>query len=285
MLIAVLLTTFNRRQKTITCLQSLKAQQLPAGVQLQVFLTDDASKDGTAEAVKQEFPEAHVFSGTGSLYWAGGMRYTWRKALGADADFYLLLNDDTTLQPHAIATLLQASTGKASVPAIAIGSTCDESSGAISYGGWKLSSRWLWKSRRVHAGHTVQECDFANANIMLVPKEAVEKIGILADHFTHSLADYDYTLKAKKNGIAVKVAPQFLGSCVDDHGANWKSQQTSLKDRVQYLKSPKGLAYKEYLRFIGDHFPLSYPSAFFKLWLKTLFPFIWDRFKKESISS
>ena len=282
MKIAVLLTTFNRREKTVACLQSLRAQSLPPGVQLEVFLTDDASADGTVAAVKSTYPEANVFQGTGFLYWAGGMRHTWTQALEHKPDFYLLLNDDTVLNETAIEVLLNQylNQKKTIADAICIGSTCDNQSGEISYGGWKLSTKGRWKSNRIHSPTNFMECDFGNANIMLVPQAVVEKIGILADHFTHSLADYDYTLKAKKAGFRVLVAPGFLGSCVDDHGRNWKSANTTLKERIQYLKSPKGLAYKEYLRFIRDHFPLSYPSAFVKLWMKTFFPFIWDTLKK-----
>jgi GT2 family glycosyltransferase len=212
------------------------------------------------------------------------MRYTWKKAIEHGPDFYMLLNDDTVLGPQAVSTLLQTSlsTDSALPPAISIGSTCDDRSGQISYGGWKLYSKKYWKSERIYSHTAAVDCDFGNANIMLVPAAVVEKIGILADHFTHSLADYDYSLKAKRSGFKVKVAPGFLGTCTDDHGNNWKSANTKLKERIAYLKSPKGLAYKEYLRFIRDHFPLSYPAAFCKLWMKTFFPFIWDSFKKPA---
>lgn len=277
--IAVLLTTYNRKQKTITCLQSLQVQKLPAGVTLHIFLTDDASADGTAEAVKETWPGAHVFSGTGSLFWAGGMRHTWREAVKHNPDFYLLLNDDTVLTENAVEVLLQ-SCGQVKEPSICIGSTCDSQTGEISYGGWKLNGEKKWKSERIHSDTSFLECDFGNANILLVPRAIVEKIGILADHFTHSLADYDYTLKAKKAGFKVQVAPGYLGSCTDYHGRNWKSSKTTLRERINYLKSPKGLAYSEYLRFIKDHFPRSYPAAFVKLWMKTFFPFIWDTLKK-----
>lgn len=280
MKIAVLLTTYNRKEKTVACLQSLKDQRLPAGTTLEVFLTDDASADGTVAAVKEVYPEAHVYHGTGSLYWAGGMRNTWREAINHNPGFYLLLNDDTMLNEDAVAILLKNCAMHSQAPSICIGSTCDNHSGEISYGGWKLEAKGRWKSSRIHSKTSYMDCDFGNANIMLVPHAVVEKIGILAEHFTHSLADYDYTLKAKKAGFRVQVAPGFLGSCIDDHGRNWKSSNTTLKERIQYLKSPKGLAYKEYLQFIKDHFPLSYPSAFVKLWMKTFFPFIWDTLKK-----
>jgi GT2 family glycosyltransferase len=283
--IAVLLTTYNRKQKTISCLESLQRQKLSEGVILNTFLTDDASSDGTAEAVKYTFPSVNIFRGSGSYFWAGGMRNSWKEALSSNADYYLLLNDDTVLTENAISILLGNSDmprKKNQIPAICIGSTMDENTGKISYGGRGLNSRIIWSSGQLISSKIEYvPCDIANANIMLVPAEIVEKIGILSNTYTHGLADYDYTLRAKKAGFNVVVAPGFLGTCVDDHGKNWKSTNTTLKERIAYLKSPKGLAYKEYLQFIKDHFPLSYPSAFFKLWIKTFFPVVWDTFKKE----
>ncbi|MVN23449.1 glycosyltransferase family 2 protein [Mucilaginibacter arboris] len=285
MTIAVLLTTFNRKQKTLACLQSLKNQKLPEDVSLKIFLTDDASADGTADAVKSVFPDVHIYHGNGSLFWAGGMRNTWQQALSADVNYYLLLNDDTLLKETAIYNLLKCSNyvkSKGSKPAICIGSTADDETGKISYGGRKLNSAKSWDGGYfVYSETEYVNCDVANANILLVPAEIVKHLGILSEKFTHGLADYDYTLKAKKAGFGLVVAPGFLGTCIDDHGNNWKSANTTLKERIAYLKSPKGLAYHEFLGFIKEHFPRYYPVAFFKLWLKTLFPFIWDTFKNK----
>jgi GT2 family glycosyltransferase len=283
MKIAVLLATYNRKEKTISCLTSLFAQQIPENVNLEVYLTDDASSDGTAEAVKTNFPQVKLFAGSGSLFWAGGMRNSWTQALTANADFYLLLNDDTLLAGNAISELLKysaAGNDNSRTAAICIGSTVDQSTGEISYGGKKLRSKTRIHSDVVYSNTEYLDCDLGNANIMLVPGEIVKKIGILSNSFTHSLADYDYTLRAKKAGFKVLVVPGILGHCVDDHGNNWKSANVSLKERIRYLKSPKGLAYSEYLGFIREHFPLHLPSAFFKLWMKTLFPFVWDTLKK-----
>lgn len=193
MKIAILLTTFNRREKTLACLKSLKEQDLPAGTVLEVYLTDDASKDGTPSAVATEYPDVHLYQGTGSLFWAGGMRHTWKQALGSEADFFLLLNDDTYLTRSAIKTLvgcsLQAKDAKG-MQAICIGSTIDQA-GHLSYGGRRLRSFRFWSSDPVHSEAESVDCDFGNANILLVPSVVVDSIGILSEAFTHGLADYD----------------------------------------------------------------------------------------------
>ena len=51
--IAVLLTVFNRREKTIECLKNLFAQDIPAEYSIMVYLTDDGCTDGTPEAVSK----------------------------------------------------------------------------------------------------------------------------------------------------------------------------------------------------------------------------------------
>ena len=278
MKIAVLLATFNRRDKTLQCLAQLFSQALPKDLSIEVFLTDDASPDATADAVKTNYPQVHLLQGSGSLFWAGGMRNSWGEAIKHDFDSYLLLNDDTVLKPDALSQLVNCADGHPN--AICIGSTVD-TSGNISYGGRKLYDPHKVQSFSVYSDTDAVECDMANANIMLVPREVVKSIGILSGSYTHSIADFDYTIRAKKAGFKSFVVPGILGYCIDDHGNNWKSANVSLSDRIKYLKSPKGLAYSEYLYFIRRHFPQHLPAAFIKLWMKTLFPVLWDRFKVQ----
>ncbi|RZK68566.1 MAG: glycosyltransferase family 2 protein, partial [Pedobacter sp.] len=279
---AVLLATFNRKEKTIACIKSLLAQELKDKVKLDIFLTDDSSSDGTAEAVEEVWPRANILHGNGKLFWAGGMRNSWNEALKHGADFYLLLNDDTLLHVRAIQTLLDSYKkilSEKQLQSILIGSTSEFDDNSISYGGKKLLSKYKIKYADVYSEKEVMECDLGNANIMLVPDQIVKSIGILSSAYSHGIADFDYTLNAKREGFGVHVAPGILGTCNDDHGNNWKSQKTTLSERIKFLKSPKGLAYSEYLHLTKKFFPISLPETFIKLWLKTFFPVIWDKFK------
>ena len=147
MKIAVLLATFNRREKTLACLESLYKQIFTEGTSFDVFLTDDSSSDGTPEAVKSSFPSVNIFRGSGSLFWAGGMRNSWREALKTNPEYYLLLNDDTVLNPLAIYKLLSYNQKHSNdAEAICIGTTADVSSGKITYGGHRLYSQKNEKS-------------------------------------------------------------------------------------------------------------------------------------------
>jgi GT2 family glycosyltransferase len=72
--IAVLLTCYNRKQKTLGCLRSLLGQPQGFNSRLTVYLLDDASTDGTANAIAEEFPQVRLLEGDGNYYWNGGMR-------------------------------------------------------------------------------------------------------------------------------------------------------------------------------------------------------------------
>jgi GT2 family glycosyltransferase len=89
--IAVLMTCYNRREKTLACLRALKeATKAAAGISdTDVYLVDDGCTDGTAEAVRLSFPNVQIVAGTGSLYWCGGMRLAWREAAKSRYDAYV----------------------------------------------------------------------------------------------------------------------------------------------------------------------------------------------------
>lgn len=285
--IAVLLTCHNRKTKTIACLSSLFQADIPSEYQLDVFLTDDGSTDGTGEAIKELFPQVQVIRGDGNLFWAGGMRLAWEKAMKEKSyDAYLLINDDVELCPGFFLNLLEAeaySLAETGKPGIYSGATVDKTSEEVTYGGSRVSNYLLVvRLNMLTPEERPQECEITNANVLWVSKEVVAEIGIFDYRFTHGIADYDYSLQATEKKIPVLLAPGVCGVCDDDHRKNWRSSQYPLKERIAYLKSPKGLACNEYMYYIRKHFPMFIPYSFVMLWMKTLFPFIWDRVKNNA---
>ena len=137
MKIAVLLTCFNRKEKTLSCLAGLYESQRvynernSSPIELEVFLTDDDCTDGTAQAVKASFAgkSIHILQGTGNMFWAGGMRFAWKEALKRHKEwyYYLLLNDDTTINAYCFNELMNTeeySQRKYGQPAVVSGITC-----------------------------------------------------------------------------------------------------------------------------------------------------------------
>jgi len=285
--VAILITCHNRKDKTIACLSSLYSSIIEQDKYLfDLYLVDDGSTDGTDNAIRTNFPKVKIIYGNGNLFWAGGMRLAWNTAIKSKKyDAYLLINDDVILKKDFISNIIATeefsiiSTGK---KGIYTGATKDDKSDKITYGGKIITSNhFIVKTQIVIPSNKPEYCELSNANILWISKDVVNCIGIFDNKFTHGIADYDYTRTAHEHKFPIWVVPNICGICSDDHGNNWKPSNTMLKERIKYLKNPKGLAYYEYLYYIKKHFPLYYPYSLIMLWLKTLCPFVWDRLKKH----
>lgn len=282
--IAVLLTCFNRKDKTLRALHSLQTAfaELPQKQAYSVYLTDDGSTDGTADAVISEFPEVHIIKGFGDLFWAEGMRSSWNQALKKKYDYYFLINDDTEFYPFVLNELFSAnefSKDQYNRAAIAVGCTEDKESGRLTYSGSLIINKWLYKLRRLKPNNTFQRVDLANANIMLVPGEVVDQIGILSAGYAHGKADYDYTLKATRKKIPVLISRVYCGHCTFDHRDYYEGfEKLNRKQRKKLLYHPTQLDTHSHLLFMRRFFPLRAPFVAFFAWFKVNFPKIYLAF-------
>lgn len=298
MKIAVLLTCFNRKDKTCACLNKLysaldyyNSENFKSKLSLEVFLVDDGCTDGTANAVMVQFQDKkiHIIQGTGSLFWAGGMRLAWSESLmrHQEWDFYLLLNDDTDISQDALTLLMQ--THEYCIKhynkcGIYSGATCaKDNSGLCTYGGNIWINKFKGVYKRLSPLGIPQICDMANANILLVPSDVVNNIGTLSYDYQHSLADFDYTIRARNNKIPVLLTSKFCGSCDRDHidpqiEAN-RVCSMSFFERMKYFQHPLH-SIRDYLRFIYNTSPMRLPIVFVGRVLNLFCPKLYYRLNK-----
>jgi GT2 family glycosyltransferase len=279
--VSVLLTCYNRRDLTDRCLSSfLYAIQNVQDVTFKIYLVDDNSSDGTAELIKNKYPEVNIIHGIGSLFWAGGMRLAWKSALdsGNKYDGYLLVNDDVEFIDsfwNNISFTQQWCKERYGQDGIYIMSVKDKKTNSFTYGGYNFK-KMLFKHQTVPVYPSTDfpvPCQVSNANILYVSADVVKNIGIFDSHFTHSLADFDYTLRASEKKIPVIVCPDYGGFCHNDH-IDKLSLSIPLNMRIKHLYSIKGIALNEYLYYLRKHFWWKAPYAFVALWVDVLFPFL-----------
>jgi len=279
--VAVILSCFNRRQKTLEAVRCVLAQSAAAHTVLDFFVTDDNSRDGTAEALLHLHPGIRLLKGNGKLFWNGGMRLAWSEAFKGDYDFYLWLNDDTFLFPHTLQRLLDthancmARHGQAG---IVVGATCDDQ-GRTSYGGERQTSRLRpLRLETIPANVAVQSCDTFNGNCVLVSKHAANVLGNLDSDFVHAIGDTDYGLRAKRAGIAMWVMPLFAGRCVNDDrvSGSYADSTLPLRMRMRQAMGPKGLPWKPWLvlcrRHCGPLWPVYWLWPYLKIVATSLQP-------------
>lgn len=289
--IAAILTVFNRREKTLDCLQHLfEAVGAYNGddIALTVYLTDDGCTDGTAEAIRTAFPDKdiHIIQGTGSLFWAGGMRLAWQAAIdsGSQWDYYLLLNDDTNVFENVFQELFDAEDDEVrhqGCPGIVSGFTCEPGNpGKATYCGLNFVNWTKGRQVRLKPNGQPQHIDLTNANILLVPASVVKEIGIFHEGYRHSCADNDYSQTAHRHKIPVCSTAQVCGECEYDH----HSQEDEIRmlstmtkaEREKYVKAATH-SDRDYLLFVRRNMPLRYPFAVMARGIRVALPSVYHR--------
>lgn len=99
--LSIVIISFNSRVETLDCLRSVFAH--PPSVPFEVILLDNASADGSADSVAEQFPQVNLIRSDKNLGFAAGNNEAVRVAIG---ELILLLNPDTIVFAGSLTALL-----------------------------------------------------------------------------------------------------------------------------------------------------------------------------------
>jgi N-acetylglucosaminyl-diphospho-decaprenol L-rhamnosyltransferase len=100
--VAIVIVSYNSKDHIGECLESVFTQR--KSVTQQVIVVDNKPGDGTAEYVRENFPEVQLVQPGENLGFAKGVNLGVKHA---DAEFVLLLNPDTVVLDHAVDTIVE----------------------------------------------------------------------------------------------------------------------------------------------------------------------------------
>jgi GT2 family glycosyltransferase len=219
--LSILIVNWNTRDLLRACLLSLG--QNVTGPH-EVIVVDNASHDGSAQMVQDEFPDVLLFASETNTGFAEGNNLAYGKARG---EWIWLLNPDTKVRPGAAEKLiefLQADARRGAVASALIDArdghiqrSCRTfpSPGALWAEG-SLLAKFYPRSRRFgfyKMGHwnmeTALEVDQPMASSFLLKREAIESIGELFDEqFPIFFNDVDLCWRLKKAGWQIWYLPE-----------------------------------------------------------------------------
>ena len=205
MIINIIIPVFNRLEDTKNIIYYLRNQVTLN--KLKIIIVNDGSTDGTKEWLDKQ-KDIIILNGNGYLYWAGAVneaiKYILRNNINDD-DWVLFLNNDVTIEPNFINTLLKV--GLEFYPA-AVGSVIKNESTKklISIGPkllpWKLVvDDLIYKGFRYCKDSVILNVDAISGRGALFPiKSIIDTKGFKPLFIPHYFADYEFSIRVKKKG-------------------------------------------------------------------------------------
>jgi GT2 family glycosyltransferase len=200
----------NGREYLLDCLAAIERTH-PAGVEHELLVLDNASSDGSADAVRERHPNARLFALERRSGKADNDSLLLREARGR---WCLLLNEDSELREGAVRALVHALENDSR--AAVAGAQLLNSEGEPTPCAWRLPDiPWALAAAafvqdRVavqSTGESVREVGWVQSSAVLVRREAAEQVGWLdGDFFVYS-DETDFCKRLRDAGWRILFVP------------------------------------------------------------------------------
>jgi GT2 family glycosyltransferase len=209
--ITVVVLNWNSYEMTAKCIRSLQATY---GPDFEILVVDNGSTDGSVKMLPQEFPRIVVLPQQRNLGFAAGCNVGIRHALANDAEYVLLLNNDTFAAPDFIREMLATIESDPRIGAVCPKIYFADEPEMIWYAGADFS---LWTGTAKHRGwkevdrgqfDRQQEITQATGCAMLVRCSALRDVGLLDEQFWAYAEDLDWSVRFVKGGYRLAFAPK-----------------------------------------------------------------------------
>lgn len=223
--LSIIIVNWNTRDLLARCLESVIGSQLAVTVQpsittdcrtpiTEVFVVDNASNDGSAAKVRQDFPCVRLIENQENVGFARANNQAIRLAMGR---YILLLNSDTIVMPEAIARMVVFLDKNQDVGVL--GPELLNSDREVQRSWAKFPTVWseLWgvhhRERIPCTSHSsVQrekfyEVDWMAGACLLIRRSVIRQVGLLDERFFLYSEETDWCLRIKSAGWRIVYLP------------------------------------------------------------------------------
>jgi N-acetylglucosaminyl-diphospho-decaprenol L-rhamnosyltransferase len=240
--VAVVIVSYEGREALLASLESLRRH---ASTPTEVVVLDNASADGSADAVRTAHPEVRVIVNAENVGFAKACNQGW---LASRAPFVLLLNPDAELTPGAVETLVALLEERTDVGAV--GPRTRSSDGTIQVStGRDLSLLAEWRQRRLVRGvarrrpgalaeaerrHGRQhEPDWLSGSCLAVRRTALETVSGFDEGFFLYEEDADLCRRLRLAGWRIVFTP----AAEVHHRLGHSMEKAARRARLEYHRS------------------------------------------------
>ena len=253
--LSVIIVNYNTRDVTMKAVQSVLDN--PGALEIEVIVVDNASKDGSVDALRAAFPQVTVVD-TGHN---GG--YAWGNNIGiqrARGRYLLVLNPDTQVDDGALESAVRYMEANPDVGILGTHVALENGvqqptrfrhvSLANLFWNIFVPNRMIRKSPyfgdQRYASlppDTVQDVDVVAGCFMMVPRDVIEKVGMMDDRFFMYSEESEWCWRVKQAGLKVRYNPDIkimhYGAVSTGQTSPWKSVEIA-KGHILFLRLTRG---------------------------------------------
>lgn len=267
--LSIIIVTWNGKRYALECLESLYAH--PLEVPIEIIVVDNASTDGTPDAIRAQFPDVHVVGNQANLGFAKANNIGVALSRGK---YVCLINSDVVVFPGCLDRMLALMQTNQDVGIIGPKMICPD--GSVGRSVMRLPTVWntlcaavalnsIFPTSRLFAGFSVRSDAIANVKdvqvvggwFWMVSRTALQQVGGLDERFFMFGEDIDWCHRFREAGWRVVFcgeaeALHYGGASSADAPA--RSYVEMRRANLQYFKKYHGtLGAVGYTLAIGIH--------------------------------
>lgn len=203
-LMYIILINYNGFEDTCECLDSICDSDYQ---NYRVLIIDNNSQDGSGKMIQRKFPQHEYIFNDDNIGFAAANNIGYKYALSKQAEYILLLNNDTVIDKQMISNLvINVKSDTVVVPKMYYYDNKDViwfAGGEILYnkgtvkhlGEHKVDSDNCLKKNRI--------ISFATGCCMLIHKDILNKIGLFDENYFMYCEDFDFSIRLKQNSYKI----------------------------------------------------------------------------------
>jgi GT2 family glycosyltransferase len=238
-LVCISILNWNGYARTLRCLQSLTALTYPHYF---VVIVDNASRDESVAAIRQQFPDVPLLTTAENLGFAGGHAVALDHARTQQADLLWILNNDLVVEADALAELVTAYRQLGNVLLSSTPVRTIHEKTIVAFHPKYLRPVYRQNPWRREIPYTYE--DFQQdrqprqvaalpGSCLLVPLQVIAQHGFIAEEFFLYGEEIDYCLRLKNAGILSYIVP----SSRVWHEGGGSQMNKQLKSVIQYYRT------------------------------------------------
>ncbi|MCB0171159.1 MAG: glycosyltransferase family 2 protein [Anaerolineae bacterium] len=214
-LVYIVILNWNNAPDTVECLSSLLALDYP---NYHTLVVDNGSTDNSVSKIKASQPSVEILETGSNLGYAEGNNVGIRQAIEAGAQYVLVLNNDTLVDPSMVTELVNFAETHPEAGMVGPLMYCEDPRNILfatgSFIQWAQGKTWhrdMFQPAKPHSNlGKPEKVDFITGCGVLVRRELIETAGVLNSEYYLNFEDVEWCVRARRNGFEVWYVPQAI---------------------------------------------------------------------------